>query len=361
MTIYKEAARYSRYSSDNQRYESIEAQERAIGDFAEKEGYTIVRSYVDKATSGTSTVGRDGFLQMIEDSAKGGFQYVIVHKLDRFARDRYDSAVYKRKLKDNGVKVISVLENLDDNPESIILESVLEGMNEYYSANLSREVKKGQAENALKAVHNGGIPPLGLDVDPATKKYIINEHEAVAVRIIYKMFSSSYSYEQIAERLVELGYNTKRGTDIKSSSLIDILRNEKYIGNYVFNRTVSKNHRGKRNNRLSKNDDDIIRVKGAIEPIISEKLFNEVQEILNNRRNGGKFKAKTNYLLSGLIYCKKCGGRLQGNKRKAGSGKKEYASYRCRCKEVKEINKENLDGYVANLLMETILDEKNIN
>ena len=141
----KRACAYIRYSSDNQRDESLEAQIRAIKEFGYAKGYEIVKVYQDKAKSAT-TDRRPGFQQMIKDSAYDIFDVVIVHKLDRFSRDKYDSAQYKRKLKQNGVKLVSVTENLDDSPESVILESVIEGMAEYYSKNLAREVMKGKSE-----------------------------------------------------------------------------------------------------------------------------------------------------------------------------------------------------------------------
>ena len=156
---------YARYSSDNQREESIVAQERAIREFCQKNNYNLIKVYKDEAISGTSIKDRTEFLELIEDSKKREFQCVVVHKFDRFARNRYDHAIYEKKLNDNGVKLLSVLEQLNDSPESVILKSVLTGMNEYYSLNLSREVKKGLNENALKCIHNGGIPPLGYNLD----------------------------------------------------------------------------------------------------------------------------------------------------------------------------------------------------
>ena len=153
------AVGYCRFSSENQADGfSIEAQKNAINDFAVRSGYQILRFYVDEAKSGTTTDGRVGFLDMLSDAKKHEFQAVIVHKLDRFARSRIDSAVSKQVLKDNGVKLISVLEQLDDSPESIILESVLEGMNEYYSKNLSRETKKGMKVAGSKGRILGTLP-----------------------------------------------------------------------------------------------------------------------------------------------------------------------------------------------------------
>lgn len=152
---------YARYSSDNQREESITAQLRAIHNWANLNGHVVVREYIDEALS-ARTDKRPNFLKMIEDSKTATWNGVVVHKLDRFSRNRYNSAVYKKELKDNGKLLFSVLEKLDDSPESIIMESLIEGMSEYYSANLSREVKKGLNENALDCKHNGGTPPLRI-------------------------------------------------------------------------------------------------------------------------------------------------------------------------------------------------------
>ena len=192
----KIAVAYCRFSSDNQRLESIDAQVRAIKEYCRKDGYTLIKIYIDEAISGTSIDDREEFLQMIEDSKKKEFNHVIVHKFDRFARNRYDHAIYEKQLNENGVKLISVLEQLNDSPEAVILKSVLTGMNEYYSLNLAREVRKGQKENALKCVHNGGIPPLGYDLT-TEKTYIINEEEAKAVKLIFKMYLEGRGYANI--------------------------------------------------------------------------------------------------------------------------------------------------------------------
>lgn len=124
---------YARYSSDNQREESIEGQLRECNDFAKRNDITIIDSYIDRAFSAT-TDKRPAFQKMIKDSAKNMFDVIIVQKLDRFARNRYDSARYKAQLRKNGVKVISANENISEGSEGIILESVLESMDEYYSA-----------------------------------------------------------------------------------------------------------------------------------------------------------------------------------------------------------------------------------
>lgn len=146
---------YARYSSDNQREESIEGQLRECKEYAERNDITILGTYIDRALS-AKTDNRPEFQHMIKDSAKGLFDVVLVWKLDRFARNRYDSARYKNLLKKNGVKVISARENISEGSEGIILEAMLEGYAEYYSAELSEKVIRGLTDNALKCKYNGG-------------------------------------------------------------------------------------------------------------------------------------------------------------------------------------------------------------
>jgi len=259
------AALYGRYSSDNQREESIEAQIRAMTEFCEKNNYNIVKVYTDEALSAT-TDNRPQFLKMISDSGKGLFDVIICHKLDRFARNRYDSAFYKKTLKDNGVKLISVLENLDDSPESIILESVLEGMAEYYSANLSREVKKGLNENALVCKHNGGKPPFGYDVD-SDKNYIINKAESVAVIKVFEMAAAGHT--NICNWLNSNGYRNKYGNLFKSAVVSDMIKNEKYKGVYVYNQYKREKVSGVYKN-IKQPESEIVRIQGGIPAIVSE-------------------------------------------------------------------------------------------
>ena len=255
-------ALYARFSSDNQRAESIDAQLRAMRNYCKDHNYIITETYTDEAKSAT-TDRRPAFQQMIADSSKKTFDIVLVHKLDRFARNRYDSAVYKRELRKNGVIVCSVLENLDNSPESIMMESVLEGMSEYYSQNLAREVMKGMRETALQCKHTGGKPPLGYDVDEDTKKLIINPYEAETVKLIFDMYSKGYGYSAILDELHNQDSKTKNGNDFMKNSLYSILTNPKYQGIYVYNRSSAKDCEGRRNTHLYKDNDDIIAVDGG--------------------------------------------------------------------------------------------------
>ncbi len=162
------AVSYLRFSSDNQRDESIDAQRRAVEEYAKRNNYLIIKEYADRAKSARSD-DRPEFLQMIKDSKDGNFSVIIVDKLDRFSRNRFDSAHYKQQLKLNSVSVVSVKENIDGSPESVIMEAVLEGFAEYYSLNLARETMKGLKENAYQAKATGGTAPYGFSVNSKTK------------------------------------------------------------------------------------------------------------------------------------------------------------------------------------------------
>ena len=157
---------YARYSSDRQREESIEGQLRVCEDYAKRNGMTILHVYADRALSGRSDQ-RPEFQMMIQAAATQAFDTVLVYKLNRFARNRYDSAKYKHKLKKYGVKVVSAMENIADDPSGILLESVIEGMAEYYSAELAENVMRGMTENALECKWPGGTVPLGYKLDVA--------------------------------------------------------------------------------------------------------------------------------------------------------------------------------------------------
>ena len=357
------AAIYARFSSSNQREESIDAQVRAIEEYAERNNIKINKVYTDRAKSAT-TSDRPAFLDMINDSKKDLFDLVIVHKLDRFARNRYDSAVYKRKLRENGVEVISALENLDGSPESIILESVLEGYNEYYSANLRREVKKGMKENALNCKHNGGLAPLGFDV-AEDKTYIINEEQAKSVKLIFEMYANGHGYSEIIDELKKKGFKTQTGGNFSRPSLHDILVNEKYRGVYIFNRTVSKKA-GKRNHHKSKDEKKIIRVEGGMPRIIDDQTWRRVQKRMKGNKRSVNNKAKEVYLLTGLIRCGKCEGAMVGNRRVAGRNKTIYTSYECSTRKRKRdcdmpsISKDFVEKTVIDNMIEEIFSPEAI-
>lgn len=355
---------YARFSSDNQRDESIDAQLRAIKDYAKKNDVIVVAEYIDRAKS-AMTDNRPEFLRMVQDAKEGQFDVVLVHKLDRFARNRQDSICYRLELKRNGVSLISILEYLDESPESIILESVLEAMAEYYSKNLSREVRKGMNENAIKGLHTGGLPPLGYDVDPETKKLVINEKEADAVRLIFQMFNDGNGYMKIIKELNRQGYKTKTGISFGKNSIHNIVRNEKYIGVYIFNKLVSKDMDGKRNGNAYKPNDEIIRIEDAVLPIVSKEEYEMAKRKIDSRKGTrASNRAKEIYLLSGKIACGECSSAYASNKKMTGRNKKLHVTYRCTGRQMKhicpnkEIRREYIEAFVLDMLAQYVFDDK---
>lgn len=360
--IKEKAVIYARFSSDMQRHESIEAQVRACKEYAERKGYEVIEVYADEACSGTND-NRPAFQKMLTDSGKGKFSYAIVHKLNRFARSRYYSVVNRHHLNRNGVSLLSVSENIDGGPQSIILESIYEGMAEFFSVDLANEVEKGKRENALKGKHVGGIPPLGYDVDKETRLLTVNGFEAEAVKTIFSMCLDGNTYAEITSFLNQQGYRTKAGKDFTATSLNSILCNEKYTGVYVYSKSAPKDVDGRRNGHAYKADTDIIRVDGVVPALVSKEDFERVQAKIKSRKHRpAKYRAKRTYLLSGKIICGTCGTPYTGNCRPARSGHPEYISYRCNNRSKKprcsgwEIRKELIEGIVLNELAYIVFD-----
>lgn len=360
------AAEYCRYSSSAQDdgY-SIEAQQKAIANFALSNGYDVQYSYIDRAKSGTNVRHRTQFQQMMKDAEQGLFDVVIVHKLDRFSRNRYDSIKYRNFLTINGVRLISVLENFGESAEAELMWGINETYNEFYSRNLAREVRKGLQVLSSKGLHTGGSPPLGYDV--VDKKLAINEAEAEVVRLIFSMYSQKYTYNDMAKELNARGYKTKSGNEFSASSFNSILTQRKYIGEYVYNRRVAKSLTGKYNSHANKPEDEIVRIPGAVPRIIDNETWGKVQARLNqNKRKVGAYKSKSNYLLSGLIVCGECGFHYQGNSRKGGSGT-IYSSYRCGRKQNhkigcgnSELEKNKLENFVIEQLQNYLFSNEAI-
>lgn len=305
---------YARYSSDNQKETSIEDQLRDCQRFAEDNEIEIIGVYADRAKTGRND-NRAEFQRMLMDSDRRNFDVVIVWKLDRFARNRYDSAINKARLKRNGVRVLSAMERISDTPEGVLLESLLEGIAEYYSMDLRDKTSRGIMGRALKCKHTGGRPALGYRVTPE-KDYEIDEPAAQIVRLIFDMYGSGSSYNDILAELKKRGAKTTRGTDFGTNSLHDILCNERYIGVYVFGRT----HRSDNGRNNHANDENALRIEGGIPAIVTQEQWDMVQlRLKQNKRTGGKFKAKHEYLLTGKIFCGLCGGAMVGNSASRGT------------------------------------------
>ncbi len=331
----QKAVVYARYSSEKQNEQSIEGQLHECQAFAKLRDISIVNNYIDRAMS-AKTDDRPQFKQMIKDSACGIFDCIIVYKTDRFARNRYDSAMYKARLKKNGVKIYYAKENIPDGPEGIILESMLEGFAEYYSAELSQKVKRGIKENVRKGLSFGGTCPYGYKI--VDKRYTINEAQRPYVVKIFQDYANGQRQLDIFNELNLLPNYAGKGREWNKSSLNGMLSNKKYIGIY---------------------QTQGLTVTDAIPPIISEELFNKVQKrLVLNRHRPGSARATTNYLLSGKMFCGICGNVMNGSSGKGKMGN-VYYYYRCSKKDCKRMfSKDKLEQLVVDATTTNVLIPK---
>lgn len=162
---------------------------------------------------------------MIADGDKKLFKAVLVYQLDRFARNRYDSATYKAKLKKNGIRVLSARENISDDASGVLMEAVLEGMAEYYSVELSQKIRRGMDINAEKCLCTGGNVALGFSVD-SEKRFQINPETSPIVHKIFEMYASGNTMAEIIRFMNAQKIKTSYGNEFNKNSINRILRNK---------------------------------------------------------------------------------------------------------------------------------------
>lgn len=296
---------YARYSSHSQTEQSIEGQLHDCYAYAEKNGYRVIGEYIDRALTGTKD-DRPDFQRMIKDAEKHQFQIVLVWKLDRFARNRYDSAMYKRILKKHGVRVISVMENITDSPEGIILEGMLEALAEYYSANLSENIRRGQQETIKKGCFPGGAPPMGYRI--SEKRLVPDERMAPVLLEVYTRYANGEYLADIAADLNRRGYRTRQGREFKTSTFDRIIPNPAYIGQYQYGDTV---------------------VPDLCPQIVPTEIYEKaIARRERNKRAPAARTAKVEYLLAGKIYCGNCGLPMIGDCGTNNRGER-YCYYSC--------------------------------
>ena len=300
----EKAVVYARFSSHSQGEQSIEGQLAAARAYATARGYSIIHEYIDRAMTGKND-NRDDFQRMLSDCAKKQFSVIIVWKVDRFGRNREEITFNKYRAKKHGVRVEYVAENLPDSPEGVILESVLEGMAEYYSLQLSQNIRRGTRENAKKCKFSGGRIPLGYKLDE-NKKFIIDEETAPIVRLIYKKYAEGQTIQEIINYLNSQGLKTSVGRPYTKSSLRTVLKNEKYIGIYDF-----------------KNGE--IRIEGGVPAIVDDETFIKVQKLLQiNQRAPASKWSRGDYILTGKLYCGTCGSIMTGESGTSKTGAKHH-------------------------------------
>ena len=332
---------YARYSSYSQTEQSIEGQLKVCREYAERNNYTIIGEYIDRALTGTND-NRPQFKKMISDSSKKLFEGILVYQLDRFARNRYDSAINKSKLKKNGVRVFSAKENISEDASGILMESVLEGMAEYYSAELSQKVKRGTRINAEKCLYNGGVIPLGYKINKE-KKYEIDELTAPIVKKIFEMYCENSNIKEIEQYLKERDIKTFYNKNYNCDSIRRIIENKRYTGIYKY---------------------EDIEIEGGIPKIIEKDMFNKAQERLQkNKIAPARLKAKMEYLLSTKLFCGKCKEVMTGMSGTSSNLKTLYYYYSCNGKRKGICNKKNvqkdfIEDIVVNEAKKILTEEK---
>ena len=333
---------YARYSAGpRQTDQSIEGQLRVCTDFCKQRGLTVIDTYCDRHISGR-TDERPEFQRLIADAKRKKFEAVVVYKTDRFARNKYDSAVYKRELKRNGIQIFYAAEAIPDGPEGIILESLMEGLAEYYSAELAQKIKRGMHESALKCQSTGSGRPLGYRVDEQ-KHFQIDPESAQTVQTIFEQYIKGESNAAICELLNSRGLRTAQGKPFNKNSINRIIKNRKYIGEYRYH--------------------DIV-VEGGMPAIISKDTFNLAQAEMERRRTRKAPKSpKAEYLLAGRLFCGHCKGPMQGV---SGTGKSRNKWYYYYCGNTrgknktcdkKQVSRDRLERAVVDFTVHYILQE----
>lgn len=337
---------YARYSSSRQRDVSIDQQVSACRAYADQQGWKVLRVYADHAITGT-TDQRPSFQQMIRDASALAWSKVIVYAFDRFARDRYDSAVYKHALKECGVRVLSVTEQVTDDPAGVLMESIFEGFAEYYSRELQRKIRRGLRYNAENCIASGSHTiPLGYDRGP-DGRYRLNPAEAALVQEAFRRYGAGETMAAIARDFNTRGITTKHGKPWSRSSFHALLKNERYTGVFIWKD---------------------VRVEGGVPVIIDRNDFDNVQRRIAaeaENRLDRRDRGHGLYVLTGRAVCGLCGCGLTGVSGVGRHGDR-HAYYYCSGRrkgsgcELKPIPRDQLEGLVARAVLELVLTDETI-
>lgn len=333
---------YARYSSHNQTEQSIEGQLHDCYEYARRNDITVVGEYIDRALTGKND-DRPDFQRMIADASKKTFDRVLVWKLDRFARNRYDSAIYKYKLKQFGVKVISVMENIGDSPEAVILEAVLEATAEYYSLDLAAKINRGMRESAAKGLFVGGAVPYGYKV--VDRRLAVDERKAEYIRFAFRQYADGVGKKEIMDALNAQGARTRSGKPLTISFFESVFTNEKYIGVNKYNG---------------------VDVPGGCPALIDEDTFARcAARLAAARRSPANGRSPAEYFLIGKAFCGLCGSPLGAECGRSSTGAVHHyytcaqrkKSHSCPKKNEK---KDFLEWYICEQTRDFVLDPDRI-
>ena len=336
------AVAYARYSSAGQRDVSIEQQLADIRAFAKREGYTLVHEYADHARSGfKNAAARTAFQSMMSAAESGSFDTVISWKVDRFGRNREESALFKGRLRRFGVKVLYAMEPIPEGSAGVLLEGMLEATAEWYSRQLSENVTRGMTDNAHRCLYNG-TKTLGYVRGP-DGRYAIQPEEAAVVRNIFDLYHSGYSAARICRILNSHGVRTSRGKSFSPEGLMRIIRNERYTGMYIWGD---------------------IRVPDGMPAIIEKSVFQEAQRMKSKTARHVE-QGAVDYLLTGKAFCGLCGAAMIGDSGTSRDGTRHYY-YSCQAHKArkgcakKSVKKDYLESAVVNFVLDVVLSDAQI-
>ena len=332
----RNAVIYARFSSSKQKEISIEGQLRVGYDFAGKHNLNVIDVYIDRATTATNDK-RSDFQRMLDDTKKQTFAWIIVYEFNRFARNRFDSAIYKKELAMIGIKVLSATQ---DN-ESIILESLYEAMDEAYSRNLSKVTKRGMRETALKGLWTGGHTPIGYKVE--NRQLTICEKEAQAIRYAVQEIENNVDPKYICDELYKQGFRARTGKKITTSTLRVILSNTALIGKRKYQ------------------DLEI-----PCPAILTEEQFINANAIMNRTKKKIGRKPQVDFFtLGGKLFCGECGSPMTGDSGTSRNGDKHYY-YTCATRKnsksctKKSEKKDEIEIIICKETIANVLTDENI-
>jgi site-specific DNA recombinase len=357
---------YTRVSSDSQDTDlSISGQLRALRDYAARQGHEIIREFIDEAES-ARTPRRPAFREMaaLVKTDPVPFEGILVWRLNRFARNRFDSVTYKTLLKSKGIRVISINEHIDDSPSGQLLEGVIESIDEFYSASLGEDIKRGMRENAKRGFFNGSRPPYGLrrvpvqDGSKTRYKLGYDPGDSVALNVVRRIFAMAVQdigCKAIAKVMNDEGFRTRHGRLWGRTTIHKVLTNEAYCGTLVWG--------GRPGHTAIHSADPPVRVENAWPAIIDPVTFALAQEKMRAKRPDiiHPRTIPSPYLLTGFLFCS-CGHAMIGRSAKSH----KYFYYTCNggfkkgkiaC-HARALPKDRLEQLVLEQIKERVLNQK---
>ena len=353
------AAIYARKSSTDETETSLSTQIALCTEFIKSYDFLeLTATFQEDDCSGMHMDKRTQFLAMLEKAEKREIDVIVVVRIDRISRSAADSFAIFNRLNLCGCSLIAGDDiSSKDTPAGEFMRGIMVCQNQYQARVTASRVMQSEIHNVQTGYSAGGQAPYGLKV--IDKQFEIDEDEAPAVRTMFSMAAKGKSYSQIVEKLESLGYKTRQGDKFTYSTISCMLRNDKYYGTYVYNRQDGK----RRKNRVLIEKFEEERNSKAIPPIITKATFDKVQAMLDGRKAcRPRQNVNSDYILTGYITCKSCGGSMSGQSNVGGRNNKRCRYYACLnhssrrggvCK-TKNINADYLETAVKLILTDKI-------